>query len=309
VYAPGSLRGTGGTTNGASERLTRGSVVGEPEVRSTGSFASTVESTTRPVINSSRSPILPLAGWQAWRLHPREPQGIGTVCGTPKSDTGGEMWRRARWHFIKPAAGGTIDYEQADAWFSYAECKAYVMQRVKTPAQPTAGGLGYAFRTRCPACKLDDRDLLHVITPSQEFNERQSTGTTRDFHAWRRSIEHSVLPLHLGTAFVTARLDTNAIQRFKDGGIPLTRTSGAVLSVHISQGVRDPEPVAMVYVEDAPGHLKPRALITAEHTCQADPPLRTGRRRGTRRPPRIFARVCIHRRASSRRPRASYRRG
>jgi len=192
-------------------------------------------------------------GWQAWRLHPRELQGVGTVCGTPNFDTGGEMWRPARWQFIKPAAGGAIDYEQADAWFSYAECKAYVMQRVKTPAQPTAGGLAYAFRTRCPRCKLDDRDLLHLITPSQELSERQSAGATRDFRVWMRSIEHSVLPLHLGTAFVSARLDTSAIQRFKDGGIPLTRTSGAVLSVHISQGVRDPEPIAMVYVEDAPG--------------------------------------------------------
>ncbi|MFS8065615.1 MAG: hypothetical protein ACMG6S_04505, partial [Byssovorax sp.] len=104
-------------------------------------------------------------------------------------------------------------------------------------AQPVAGGLAYAFRTRCPSCKGTKIETLHLLTPS--------TGIVPD------TFDHHEIALGPGqsTSRVIA-LSRDAIHRFHVAGSITDRAKEARLGVEVTQASGEAEPTAMVYVSE-----------------------------------------------------------
>jgi hypothetical protein len=118
-------------------------------------------------------------------------------------------------------------------------CKAYEVRRMEALAQPIAGGLVYAFRTRCPRCKGADGEKLHLLTPGS---------------GWGISpFGHLEIALGRGqSSSLVIQLGLGAIRRFSGGGAVTERATDALLGVDVVQGIGEAEPTAVVYVSDPP---------------------------------------------------------
>jgi len=60
---------------------------------------------------------------------------------------------------------GTLELVWAAGFLDAVGCRAVILERNAARLQHIAGGVVFAFRTRCPACAADAREVLHVVTP------------------------------------------------------------------------------------------------------------------------------------------------
>jgi hypothetical protein len=60
---------------------------------------------------------------------------------------------------------GSIELVWARGYLDTAACRAVILERRTTRPAHVAGGVVFAFRTRCPACAPEEREVLHVVTP------------------------------------------------------------------------------------------------------------------------------------------------
>jgi hypothetical protein len=173
-----------------------------------------------------------------WFSLPIAPQSGGGVQIQQGGD-GHDRYTLASWRTLDRAPGGALLYRETHAWFDMITCKAFEVRHVEVLAQPIASGLGYAFRTRCPSCKVTEIDALHLITPGSGWDSS--------------AFEHSEIALGQGRS--TTRLMTfgnTSIRRFRESGSITSRVADATLGVDVVQGSGESEPTAMIYVSDPP---------------------------------------------------------
>jgi hypothetical protein len=84
----------------------------------------------------------------------------------------------------------TIELTWARGFLDRKRCRAAVVERHVSRAAHVAGGVVYAFRTRCAACAEGAREVLHVLTPQ----------STRTFGSEWTPFEDHALPLGPGLA-------------------------------------------------------------------------------------------------------------
>lgn len=89
--------------------------------------------------------------------------GVPGACGAPSAGAG---LRPLRYDAIRRAdKQGNIELVWARGYIDAATCAISILERRSARPQHVAGGVVYAFRTRCPACAEAERDVLHVLTP------------------------------------------------------------------------------------------------------------------------------------------------
>jgi hypothetical protein len=171
--------------------------------------------------------------------------GVGVYCG---SSTG---WRPASWQTLSALPGGDMLFLGATAWFNHQTCKAHLWQRIKTPAKPIAGGLAFAFRSRCPRCEVGKREALHVLTPSIGWGGR-SVGDAR-FVASGAPFSHAEIALRPGGGgAISLSLSASEIETWRESGAKPERQRATLLGVDASLAAGEQEPAVVVYVADAP---------------------------------------------------------
>ena len=60
---------------------------------------------------------------------------------------------------------GSIELVWARGFLDTAACRAVILERRTARPAHVAGGVVFAFRTRCPGCAPEEREVLHVLTP------------------------------------------------------------------------------------------------------------------------------------------------
>ena len=176
----------------------------------------------------------------SWASQPIAAQsGGGVMLGHVKGGDGQHRYVPASWQTIDRAPGGALRFQETDAWFDVLSCKAYEARRLEALALPIAGGLAYAFRTRCPSCKGSKIETLHLLTPSAGF----VPGT----------FDHHEIALGPGqSSSKVIALSLGAITRFRHAGAATDRATDARLGIEVMQASGEPEPTAVVYVSDMP---------------------------------------------------------
>jgi hypothetical protein len=171
---------------------------------------------------------------------PIAPQsGGGVMLWGVKGGDGHDRYMTASWQTLDRAPDGALRFQETNAWFDMITCKAYEVRRVEALARPIAGGLAYAFRTRCPSCKAADAEKLHLLTPDTGWG--------------LGAFEHREFTLGPGTSSTSLiQLNNNAIRRFREGGAVTSRTTDAALGIDIVQGTGEAEPTALIYISDPP---------------------------------------------------------
>jgi hypothetical protein len=176
-------------------------------------------------------------GWTSLPIAPQS--GGGVMLWHVKGGDGRDRYTSASWRTLDRAPGGALLYRETHAWFDMITCKAYEVRHMEAVATPIIGGLGYVFRTHCPACKAADADQLHLITPGTGWGDEP--------------FDHAEIALGPGqstTRVIT--LGTSSIRRFREAGSITSRVADAQLGVDVVQGTGEAEPTAMVYVTDPP---------------------------------------------------------
>ena len=164
--------------------------------------------------------------------------GGGVTLDHVKGGDGQHRYIPASWQTIDRAPGGALRFQETDAWFDVLSCKAYEARRLEALAQPIAGGLAYAFRTRCPSCKGTKIETLHLLTPSNGFEPD--------------AFAHHEFALGPGqSSSKVIALSLNAITRFRQAGAVTERATDARLGVEVMQASGEAEPTAVVYVSNS----------------------------------------------------------
>jgi len=168
-------------------------------------------------------------------------QAIEIPCGGDQ--TPGALVLPARWEGLATPSptrrAATAEYTIVDGWFDRAACKAGAVRRVSAPANEIVPGVMYAFRTCGPSCSEDE--ALAIVLPTA-----RSLVTNRSDPARQGALTTRVsLPLRRGTAesmvaYVIAPAEKRQPAR------------GLVVGVEVTQGIQDPEPVAVMFVQPAP---------------------------------------------------------
>ncbi len=154
-----------------------------------------------------------------------------------KGGDGQHRYIPASWQTLDRAPGGALRFQETDAWFDVLSCKAYEARRLEALARPVAGGLAYAFRTRCPSCKGSKIETLHLLTPSAGFD--------------LDTFAHHEIALGPGlSSSKVIALSLAAITRFRKAGAVTERATDARLGIEVMQASGEAEPTAVVYVSD-----------------------------------------------------------
>lgn len=94
--------------------------------------------------------------------------GAVGVCGKPGARSG---LQKIRYEAVRRVdTRGNIELVWARGFLDSATCDVSIVERHAARPHHVAGGVVYAFRTRCPACAEDAREVLHVLTPQLEDN-------------------------------------------------------------------------------------------------------------------------------------------
>ncbi|TKC99574.1 hypothetical protein [Polyangium fumosum] len=86
-------------------------------------------------------------------------------------------------------------YTVVETWLDGKTCKGLALRQYQTTVKPLAGGLAYAYRTRCATCSPAQSETLHVVIPTA-----MSSSATGGFRYWTYLMEHLELPLGPGTS-------------------------------------------------------------------------------------------------------------
>jgi hypothetical protein len=170
--------------------------------------------------------------WVSLPIFPQSGGGVLTWHVRPDI----RVWKPAEWETLETDDTGRVAYEGTSAWFNIQTCKALRTQRTTVLPRPFADGLGYAFRTRCPACAPGKQETLHLLLP-----------------AGQGALEHERIPIGPGTsASVLKTVTSFAIERFRVSGARPSRTKDTIIGVDVQRGVSDAEPLITVFVGDEP---------------------------------------------------------
>jgi hypothetical protein len=173
-----------------------------------------------------------------WLSLPIAPQSGGGVQ-IQRGGDGHDRYTLASWRTLDRAPGGALLYRETHAWFDMLTCKAFEVRHVEAAAQPIASGLGYAFRTHCASCKVNETDALHLITPGSGWDQS--------------AFDHSEIALGQGRSATRVMTFAGAaIRRFRESGAITARVADATLGIDVVQGSGESEPTAMIYVTDPP---------------------------------------------------------
>jgi hypothetical protein len=176
-------------------------------------------------------------GWVSLPIAPQS--GGGVSLWHVQGGDGRDRYTLASWRTLDRAPGGALLYRETHAWFDMITCKAFEVRHMEAVARPIASGLGYAFRTHCPTCKVAEVDALHLITPGSGWDSS--------------AFDHSEIALGQGRS--TTRVMTfgaNALRRFHESGALTSRVADITLGVDVVQGSGESEPTAMIYLSDPP---------------------------------------------------------
>lgn len=86
-------------------------------------------------------------GWFRFTQGNPEVPPISASCGR-----GAHQDRVVDTYQLAPGPGGSMRYAHDHASFDFATCKGRLVRHHETPVLPLAGGLVYAYRTRCAGC-------------------------------------------------------------------------------------------------------------------------------------------------------------
>lgn len=172
--------------------------------------------------------------------------GVYLVCGVPEDSP-----RRivpARWESLDASASG-VRMTVVDAWFDAHACKAAVVRKTQVDARSLAGGVFFGYREACAECAQGE--VVTLMTPHPLAISATGVGgeATTVFGLFTRV----KLPVRRGGGGSMVGRFHAAVLRswFQALGKEFTSPFEVVAGVDISQGVRDPEPVAVAYVSRA----------------------------------------------------------
>jgi hypothetical protein len=161
---------------------------------------------------------------------------------------GGDAERAFDAYVLGPGPDGSMRYRHTHGWFNYARCRGHVLRHHETPVVPIAGGLAYAYRSRCQGCgEATGLILLNVVMPKAYGSLSSGEGK---FEYWTRLVSHAALLLAPGSASsLSVRFEPEAIavwNRVAPSPLPL-RTHRLRVEATFARG--DAEPTVLVAAE------------------------------------------------------------
>jgi hypothetical protein len=175
--------------------------------------------------------------------------GVYVTCGT--SPGARPMILPARWETVTKS-GDTLLYTVTDAWFDARECRGHLVGRSSVQARRLPSGLLYAFRACAGTGDACGDESITFIGP--RANMVSATGIDEQrARAMLGSFSFVVLPVRRGAAgaFVERIASHSLKEWYKMTGTEARFERDVVLGVDIVQGVEDPEPVAISYVNES----------------------------------------------------------
>jgi hypothetical protein len=142
---------------------------------------------------------------------------------------------------------GSFHYVHMHAWLNYATCKGLLLRSFDAPVVPIAGGLGYAYRSRCPRCKPGETESLHVITASMDRGN--VTADRGKFQYWTSLIDHIEIPIDPGTgSTLTAQFSSETVARWKPVAPRPLPTRPMSLRMEVTRAASERAATALVWV-------------------------------------------------------------
>lgn len=112
-------------------------------------------------------------------------------------------------HLLEASHPDGPRYTFVEAWIDRA-CKGIELRRYQTLVKPLAGGVAFAYRTHCVACKPERSDVLHLVIPTAMSS--RAFGKGGEFQFWTYLMEHLEIPMGRGTAGTAgARIESASI--------------------------------------------------------------------------------------------------
>lgn len=172
--------------------------------------------------------------------------GVYLVCGVPEDSP-----RRivpARWESLDASASG-VRMTVVDAWFDAHACKAAVVRKTQVDARSLAGGVFFGYREA--GAEGEQGEVVTLMTPHPLVIS--ATGVGGEATTVFGSFTRVKLPVRRGGGGSMVGRFHAAVLRswFQALGKEFSSSFEVVAGVDISQGVRDPEPVAVAYVSRA----------------------------------------------------------
>jgi hypothetical protein len=139
-------------------------------------------------------------------------------------------------------------YRRTHGWFNYATCRGAELRHHETAVVPVAGGLAYAYRSRCQGCgEATGLVLLNLVMPKAYGYLNAPEGA---WVYWTRLISHVAVLLAPGSAgSISVRMEPEAIavwNRVAPTPFPV-RTHR--LRVEVTFAHDDAEPTVLVAAE------------------------------------------------------------
>jgi hypothetical protein len=128
--------------------------------------------------------------------------------------------------------GGTAEVEEMQGFYDVDTRRAVALRRVKAKAVALAGGLAYAYRTRCPRC-AGAREVLHLIVPDAAWGGPFGRA---DFDLSERG----------GGSFL-ATFSPDALELWKRSGAKPPFRKNTRLGVEVTRMAGEAAPVALLY--------------------------------------------------------------
>jgi hypothetical protein len=141
---------------------------------------------------------------------------------------------------------GGIQYRVVDAWFNTQSCAASIVARTSVNAPRLAAGMLYAFRQA--SAKSPEDEALTLIGPRFAHLAQSSLGG--DASVTGGSFSRVTIPVRRGGgASVVARIGASTVREWSQmTGIAPVAEGELLVGIEITQGVEDPNPVAITYV-------------------------------------------------------------
>jgi len=235
---------------------------------------------TTPPKGSSKTPdelIGRSAFMQMSRLVTMSPNPFA-VGGCHQDDTGAltdgrSPWLPARWEsarLVRGAKGRRPSYEYTivDGWYDQRTCRPTYMRKTSATASEIVPDLLYGLRAHCAECSDRDTVVFLVHGARAIVSSRVSLGEAIAAERFGRAI----VPIRRGGAeSVLAAVDTRGAgswpARLKVDSFPEMRFKSTqpeiLVDIEVSQGQRDAEPYAVVYlgVVERPTNAREHILV------------------------------------------------
>jgi hypothetical protein len=151
---------------------------------------------------------------------------------------GGDPWVRAHWlAMVDDERGAEVIW--GHGWYGWRSGQTRLERRIRTRVRTFAGGMGHAFRARCPSCPVADRDVLHLVLPGFEFSRAPI------------AIESIRLTARDGRA-VIRRFTRNELARLRPLAPHVPADKDVAIGVEVTRAIGEAEATILVHVREAP---------------------------------------------------------